>query len=83
MWNKGQIRLTIFGLAIIAIIIIVVIVALNGPLKKDYNNGICLKCGGHYELYDIVASKAGPIYYYQCDSCKNMIMGYELLQPDN
>ena len=34
MWNKGQIRLTIFGLVIIAIITVAVIVALNSPLKK-------------------------------------------------
>lgn len=40
-----------------------------------WNDGVCSKCNGHYELYDVERSYRSKAdrYYYECDTCKDMI----------
>lgn len=35
----------------------------------EYNNGMCLECGGHYEF----CNGSHGLLYYECDSCNNVI----------
>ena len=37
-----------------------------------YNNGVCEKCGGHYEYHDCGGGKV-VCYIYKCDTCGYLI----------
>lgn len=51
---------------LVSIITLIVIAITN---NNNFNNGICKKCGGHYQLVD------ASLYtkYYVCDSCGNQV----------
>lgn len=38
-----------------------------------WNNGICSKCGGHYEYVDTIPHSSYIQFKYECDSCTNTI----------
>ena len=38
-----------------------------------YNNGTCLKCGGNYNFFTVVADKSALYYVYMCDNCNNIV----------
>lgn len=43
----------------------------------QYNEGICRKCHGQYEFFDVERSKDSlPCYYYKCKSCKHICETY-------
>lgn len=45
----------------------------NSEKRKQYNNGVCLKCGGNYEMYQAVGHGISTSYIYKCDNCGNTI----------
>lgn len=50
--------------------------AVHEDLKAEYNNGICLKCGGHYHLVAVknkTASNSEIYYYYECEKCYHVV----------
>ena len=77
---KGTSIIRIVGIITIIIICAIVIIGINSANSNSYNNGICIKCGGHYKLYDIVATKSYPLYYYKCDSCEHVISTSMLME---
>ena len=71
----------IICLIVVAIFAAVLIVAPQIASNK-YNHGICRNCGGHLELFDIVATKSSPLYYYKCDSCGYIMQSAFLMQTE-
>ena len=41
--------------------------------KELYNNGICLNCGGKYNLVNSVMVNSHLEYVFQCDNCGAVI----------
>ena len=70
----------IWAIILIVAIVTILIITINNSDKSEYNNGICLKCGGHYELFDVAGYNNNIAYYYKCQSCKNVIMTYSLME---
>lgn len=84
----------ILGVAIF-ITLIVVGVKEEERVTAEYNNGICLKCGGHYELFDVVSSTSvwdsgsgenrhvwsstSYRYIYKCDTCHRALESSHIL----
>ena len=41
---------------------------------KDWNNGICVECGGEYKFSGATQSRMGSeTRYYTCEDCDNLI----------
>jgi NADH:ubiquinone oxidoreductase subunit 3 (subunit A) len=61
----------IFTLVIVAIFVVAVMYGLHlkEKNKKEYNNGTCLECGGHYHLVSASYYRGEDTYYYECDNC--------------
>lgn len=40
---------------------------------KQYNDGICLECGGEYEYFSVVSHLNNTRYIYKCNKCNNVV----------
>lgn len=61
--------ITIIGILICLVILLVMVVGMivtRNHEKKEYNDGICPKCGGKFKLFDY-DSQGGRGYH--CDKC--------------
>ena len=68
----------LIGLAIILVAAIGMTVTRNHE-KKEYNNGICPKCGGNLRSFDS-DSQGGR--GYNCDKCNNFVwVSYNVDKP--
>ena len=48
---------------------------------ETYNEGVCVKCGGHYTIFDVEHIRnSGDIYYYKCDNCEKVISTHCLFE---
>lgn len=64
-----------------AIISLLVATAIGGALTADYaykehewNNGICVECGGEYKFKSAAKSRNGSeTRYYTCEDCDHLI----------
>ena len=67
-WKGG-----LFSLAIV--IILSVALASDVWIKdKEWNDGICIECGGEYKLNSVSKSKSGiETKYYTCEDCDHLI----------
>lgn len=66
-----KLSITIDTKLIIIVAIIILLISYAIPCYdgiREYNNGTCIKCGGHYRLMPTVAQKS-DFFYYQCDDC--------------
>lgn len=59
--------------AIVAAIILIILIAIAYIEIVEWNDGICLDCGGYYKYIEAVGHRRGTSYIYQCDTCGNMI----------
>lgn len=50
--------------------------------RSIYNNGICEKCGGHYEFSECGGGKV-KVYIYECDTCGYVIQTTTLMNPED
>lgn len=57
-----------YVMGFLAIIVVIVSVVWIGWVnaEKEYNNGVCLECGTHYELFDVECYRNGTYYIYKC-----------------
>lgn len=74
--------ITIIGISICLLILLVIIVGMavtRNHEKKEYNNGICTKCGGNLRYFDS-DSQGGR--GYNCDKCNNFVwVSYNVDKP--
>lgn len=54
---------------ILALFLTSLVSLLYGFSENEYNNGVCLECGGHYEF----SNGSRGWLYYECDNCGNVI----------
>ena len=54
---------------ILALILTSLVSLLSWGTETEYNNGVCLECGGQYEF----SNGSRGWLYYECDSCGNVI----------
>jgi hypothetical protein len=54
---------------VLALILTSVVSLRYGCSEIEYNNGVCLECGGHYEF----CNGSRGLLYYECDDCGNVI----------
>jgi DNA-directed RNA polymerase subunit M/transcription elongation factor TFIIS len=48
---------------------------------ETYNEGVCIKCGGHYTIFDVEKDRHGnETYYYKCDNCGKVISTHCLFE---
>ena len=65
--------ITIIGILICLVILLVMVVGMavtRNHEKKEYNDGICPKCGGKFKLFDY-DSQGGRGYH--CDKCGRFV----------
>ena len=41
--------------------------------EKDWNNGICSECGGHFQYQQAIGQMYFTRYIYLCDGCGRMV----------
>ena len=74
--------ITIIGILICLVIFLVIVVGMTvtrNHEKKEYNNGICPKCGGRLIYFDS-DSQGGR--GYNCDKCNNFVwVSYNVDKP--
>lgn len=58
---------------IFVLVTIFVILLETDIIPDEYNNGICLECGGNYEFLTIIGHQHSNDYIYKCDKCGNII----------
>ena len=67
------IRITKLLIVVLFIFAIVIGIIAYHEAEVRYNNGTCVKCGGHYNLEYIVPHGKYTTYIYICDGCKDII----------
>lgn len=74
--------ITIIGILICLVILLVIVVGMivtRNYEKKEYNNGICPKCGGNLRYFD---SDSQGSRGYNCDKCNNFVwVSYNVDKP--
>lgn len=74
--------ITIIGILICLLILLVIVVGMTltrNHEKKEYNNGICPKCGRNLRYFDS-DSQGGR--GYNCDKCNNFVwVSYNVDKP--
>lgn len=77
---KGEIIIIVVVIMMIAIGFFITAVAEKEELK-NYNNGICTECEGHYIFSSSTKDRHGDIeYYYTCDKCGHTIRTHQLMK---
>ena len=71
------------GIAFMILFVVIIIIVFSlaslcihiehNHMDSLYNNGTCLKCGGNYSFFTVVADKSVLYYVYMCDNCKNIV----------
>jgi hypothetical protein len=54
---------------VLALILTSVIGLRYGVSEIEYNNGVCLECGGQYEF----SNGSRGLLYYECNDCGNVV----------
>lgn len=60
-------------ITVIAIIVFTFNCIENSFSNREFNNGVCAKCGGNYIYQQAVGHFTGTYYIYECDKCGNHI----------
>ena len=48
--------------------------------RENYNNGVCVECGGEYRFTSAQHIKnGGDRYYYTCENCGHTVMTFQLM----
>ena len=90
--TKDIVKVIVFSILFVSILIVLGII--GGTIEanqanqseKEYNNGICSECGGHYKF--VSSSHINNIsisdeYYYSCEDCGYTIMTHIFYRGGN
>ena len=58
---------------ILAIVLAIMVVHLDHAKRKEFNNGICPKCGRPYRFVQAVGHRTTTSYIYMCDHCNKLL----------
>ena len=76
MWYYAK-SLLIAAILLILILIVIVcycVYSVNDyNIKNNYNDGVCIECGGDYEFFQAIGHYKTPYYLYKCKDCDYII----------
>ena len=48
-------------------------------IKNNYNDGVCIECGGNYEFFQAIGRGNKTYYLYKCKDCDYIIESKQYL----
>lgn len=76
MWVYAR---SAFIAAILLILLLIIIICYcvssvnDYKIKNNYNDGVCIECGGDYKFFQVIGRNSGTYYLYKCKDCDYII----------